>query len=94
MNPQALQGLRDRFRTRALADARALTAALTRGEAGFREIETLVHNLAGSASMLGFPEIGEAALALDAMIAGGEVRPSAVQDLVRMIDDRFADDHS
>lgn len=90
MKPEVLEGLRTRFRTRALDDARALTKALTEGGEGLGAIEALVHNLAGSASMLGFTEIGEAALALDEMIASGESRPSAVEALVAMIEERFA----
>lgn len=71
-----LAPLRGKFRERTIGDARRLREATAEGEAGRREIEHILHGLAGAAGMFGFTDLGEAAGALDRRFADGDPPPA------------------
>lgn len=58
--------LRQRFVERAVAEQSAIRAALARGD--WPSLRDLAHGLSGRAGMFGFPDLGEAAQALEEAI--------------------------
>lgn len=79
MTADPLAALKASFRIRSAEDANAIDAALDRDGMSDVEIERLVHRLAGSADLFGYPVIGAATRAIDAVFAEGR-RPD-VQSL-------------
>lgn len=71
-----LAAIRARFLDRLRADGEALARAIEAKDLG--QVETLAHGLAGSAALLGFPEVGAAALAIDTAFGAG-IAPSHAQ---------------
>lgn len=61
-----MESLRDRFRTRAAEDLEVMSAALDRADLVL--LRERSHRLAGVAGTFGYPDIGEAARALEEAI--------------------------
>lgn len=63
-----MASLKERFRARAAEDLEVMSAALD--AADFEQLRERSHRLAGVAATFGYPEIGEAARALDDAVKG------------------------
>ncbi|MHA6316311.1 Hpt domain-containing protein [Altererythrobacter sp. CAU 1778] len=74
-----------RFAARAGAERAGLSQALAAGDG--KAVRDRAHKLAGIAAMFGYPEIGEAALALEIAAENGEDLSVAAREL----DDRLAE---
>jgi len=80
MADDPLAALRGRFRDRGAETAARIRVHLAGPEDP--ELERLVHSLAGAAAMFGHAELGEAALAIDAIYAAdGLPTPEALASL-------------
>ncbi|HZW15565.1 MAG TPA: response regulator [Brevundimonas sp.] len=66
-----MEALRQRFRERAARDLDLLRRCLAADDPGAAAVETTAHKLAGSAAIFGFPQVGEAARAVDEAFAAG-----------------------
>jgi HPt (histidine-containing phosphotransfer) domain-containing protein len=86
-----LHALKVAFRTRMRSDADALEAA-TIDAPDWKQIEMLVHGLAGSAGIFGEAEVGASARAIDERFGAG-ARPTQedLQELIDLIRARTAD---
>ncbi|GAA0620539.1 hypothetical protein GCM10009422_15250 [Brevundimonas kwangchunensis] len=91
MSTDPLHALKVAFRTRMQGDADALEAA-TANAPDWKQIEMLVHGLAGSAGIFGEADVGTSARALDEAF-GEKRRPSLeqVQTLIALVRTRTAD---
>lgn len=67
-----MEALRQRFRERAARDLDLLRRHLSDDDPGAAAVQTTAHKLAGSAAIFGFPEVGEAAGAIDGAFAAGD----------------------
>ena len=74
-----MAALQRRFRSRAAADLDCIER-LRVTEQTSTDLQRLVHDLAGAAGMFGYPELGQAALAIDDCYARGEAPESGLFD--------------
>jgi len=77
-----LAALRERFRVR-LADDRAQLETLAAKGMQSDELRSLVHSLAGTAGMFGFPDVSAAAGEIDDQLAAGRAINAANLDRLR-----------
>jgi HPt (histidine-containing phosphotransfer) domain-containing protein len=72
MSDDEIATLRELFKQRTAHEARVLRNLVERGEFGAAEIERLVHALAGTGGILGFPTVAAEAALVDNVFAAGE----------------------
>ena len=77
-----LAALRERFRARVADDLAQLETLVAKGMQG-DELRNLVHNLAGTAGMFGFPDVSAAAGEIDDQLAAGLATSAASLDRLR-----------
>ena len=80
---QKLAELARRFVDQAVNQSAAIRDALQRGDKV--ELATLAHKLAGNAGMLGFPDVGEAALEVEERIDEGADPREATERLLGLL---------
>lgn len=76
MTLNALDALRRRFVDRTRQERNILAAWQDEGRPMSREVEQVIHNLAGAAGTFGYPELNAAAARIDDQLAQSK-RPSA-----------------
>jgi len=77
-----LAALRERFRARVADDRARLETLAAKGMQG-DELRDLVHNLAGTAGMFGFPDVSAAAGEIDDQLAAGLATNATSLDRLR-----------
>lgn len=87
MSLDRLEALRQRFRTRCVADRHAIQVWLDNRCGGSREIEGIIHNLAGAAGTFGYPEIHRIAAQMDDQFRLRQhIKPGDVLALLEALD--------
>jgi HPt (histidine-containing phosphotransfer) domain-containing protein len=72
MSDDEIATLRELFKQRTADEVKVLRNYVERGEFGAAEIERLVHTLAGTGGILGFPAVAAEAARVDNVFAAGE----------------------